>query len=48
MTSQTGQSYTANLDGTDAPMKGGPGRRQRLREDDRQETLEKPISATRK
>jgi hypothetical protein len=25
MTSQTGQSYTAKLDGTDAPMKGDPG-----------------------
>jgi hypothetical protein len=25
MTSKTGQSYTAKLDGTDAPMKGDPG-----------------------
>jgi hypothetical protein len=25
MTSPTGQSYTAKLDGTDAPMKGDPG-----------------------
>jgi hypothetical protein len=25
MTSRTGQSYTAKLDGTDAPMKGDPG-----------------------
>ena len=25
MTSETGQSYTAKLDGTDAPMKGDPG-----------------------
>ena len=25
MTSQTGQSYTAKLNGTDAPMKGDPG-----------------------
>jgi hypothetical protein len=25
MTSQSGQSYTAKLDGTDAPMKGDPG-----------------------
>jgi hypothetical protein len=25
MTSKTGQSYTAKMDGTDAPMKGDPG-----------------------
>ena len=25
MTSKTGQSYTAKLDGTEAPMKGDPG-----------------------
>ena len=25
MTNRTGQSYTAKLDGTDAPMKGDPG-----------------------
>jgi hypothetical protein len=25
MTNPTGQSYTAKLDGTDAPMKGDPG-----------------------